>query len=433
MIRGARIEMFPGARTAGLLLLASLAVGCGDDKPNDSGPGDTTAATFALSDFQSSTECAGCHPNHYEEWSGSMHAYATQDPIWVAQNRHEIEDLGQTSETFCVQCHSPIGFLTGTAKGAFDAADLPALVLEGITCDACHSMVDPGLDNHGVSTYELNPGVTKYGPISDPERTTAHLSEGREFFRTSDQCRNCHNLFVDGEPFEPLWTEWIGAFSAMARECQDCHMPAYTGQAAVGGPTRTVHRHEFTGVDLALTDFPNRGRQRALVDSLMKTAAKIDSLRVEPLDGGDSLAIRFQVQCLTGHNLPAGTSFRRDAWLHVVAGAGSDPHFESGYLAEDGDLDLTDPVLERFYVEFEGRTEQGRITWNNSLAPLEIRRYEYRIPVPDTDGPLDVTASFLFRALKPSFVRDLGHPEFATEEFLPIFTIDEESLTFLRP
>lgn len=428
--RGHRVPVPAIALVALVWLVAS---GCGDDNPGDSGGGDTTAAVFELSDFQSASTCAGCHPNHYDEWSGSMHAYATQDPIWAALNRHEIEDLGQQSETFCIQCHSPIGFLTGTAKGVVETAGLPDIVREGVTCDACHTMVDPGLDNHGVSTYELNPGVTKYGPISDPERNTAHLSEGREFFRNSDQCRNCHNLFIDGEPFEPLWTEWIGAFSAMARECQDCHMPAYTGQAAVGGPTRTVHRHEFIGVDLALTDFPNRARQRAAVDSLMKTAARLDSLRVVEIAGGDSLAVRFRVQCLTGHNLPAGTSFRRDAWLHVLVESAGATIFESGYRTGEGDLDLSDPQLERFYVEFEGRTENGRITWNNSLEPLEVRHYEYVFPAPGGDDALSVRASFLFRALQPSFVRELGHPEFATDEFLPIFTIDEATLAFRLP
>lgn len=31
--------------------------------------------------------CKDCHPKHYREWSASMHAYASQDPVFVAMNK----------------------------------------------------------------------------------------------------------------------------------------------------------------------------------------------------------------------------------------------------------------------------------------------------------------------------------------------------------
>jgi len=31
--------------------------------------------------------CKTCHPIQYEEWSGSMHAYASEDPVFRAMNR----------------------------------------------------------------------------------------------------------------------------------------------------------------------------------------------------------------------------------------------------------------------------------------------------------------------------------------------------------
>ena len=30
--------------------------------------------------------CQGCHPEAYREWSGSMHAYASDDPVFIALN-----------------------------------------------------------------------------------------------------------------------------------------------------------------------------------------------------------------------------------------------------------------------------------------------------------------------------------------------------------
>ena len=71
--------------------------------------------SFKITDFESAETCKQCHPNHYNEWSGSMHAYALKDPVWFALHskeqthfqENENIDLGQ----FCIMCHSPIAFI----------------------------------------------------------------------------------------------------------------------------------------------------------------------------------------------------------------------------------------------------------------------------------------------------------------------------------
>ena len=62
---------------------------------------------------------------------------------------------------------------------------------------------------------------------------------------------------ADSTGVENTYTEWLGSFySGFGVECQDCHMPAYTGRAAEGGPIRPdVHRHRFVGVDYATIPF----------------------------------------------------------------------------------------------------------------------------------------------------------------------------------
>ena len=35
--------------------------------------------------------CAGCHPQHYREWASSMHAYASDDPVFIAMNRRGLK------------------------------------------------------------------------------------------------------------------------------------------------------------------------------------------------------------------------------------------------------------------------------------------------------------------------------------------------------
>ena len=118
--------------------------GCSEETttPVDNPP--VKNAQFELSDFSSALTCKGCHPNHYNEWKGSMHAYAFIDPIntaWMNDLRAKVggEKLGQ----FCVQCHSPIGVLTGETPAGFDKENVDPLVKEGITCDVCHLLEQP--------------------------------------------------------------------------------------------------------------------------------------------------------------------------------------------------------------------------------------------------------------------------------------------------
>lgn len=37
--------------------------------------------------------CQGCHQEHYAEWRASVHAYASEDPVFLALNRLGQEEL----------------------------------------------------------------------------------------------------------------------------------------------------------------------------------------------------------------------------------------------------------------------------------------------------------------------------------------------------
>src|SRR5688572_17420291 len=36
--------------------------------------------------------CKDCHPRHYREWKSSMHAYAADDPVFLAMNQRGQEE-----------------------------------------------------------------------------------------------------------------------------------------------------------------------------------------------------------------------------------------------------------------------------------------------------------------------------------------------------
>ena len=46
-----------------------------------SDPDTAHGALFIADRYPSATECGGCHPRHYSEWSVSQHAYAQMSPV----------------------------------------------------------------------------------------------------------------------------------------------------------------------------------------------------------------------------------------------------------------------------------------------------------------------------------------------------------------
>ncbi len=94
-------------RAAALALVtvtvATLAA-CGG---GDDGPG------LAPDVLQDPTKCMECHPKHYDQWSGSMHAYASIDPVFVAMNKRGQRETNNALGTFCLQCHAPMAVALG--------------------------------------------------------------------------------------------------------------------------------------------------------------------------------------------------------------------------------------------------------------------------------------------------------------------------------
>ena len=70
---------------------------------------------MSIEQLQDPATCGGCHPQHYAQWAGSMHAYASDDPVFVALNRRGQREahLG----AFCVRCHAPMAVALGLTDG----------------------------------------------------------------------------------------------------------------------------------------------------------------------------------------------------------------------------------------------------------------------------------------------------------------------------
>src|SRR5574341_1209315 len=171
-----------------------LIAACQNRDSNLPTPPEGSLPKYRVTDFAAPEQCASCHPNHYNEWRSSMHAYAFVDPVFFAMHERGQKETGGKLDQFCAKCH---------------------------------------------------------GPIASPTANTYHQSGYDAGFERSEICGVCHEVRNDlGVKIEETFGEWTrAALAGMSFQCQNCHMRTYAGQAATTGPQRAkLHHHYFAGV-----------------------------------------------------------------------------------------------------------------------------------------------------------------------------------------
>lgn len=422
-----------------LLLLAA----CKGKSPVDPPP-DPDQPKFKVTDFSAPEACAGCHPNHYEEWRTSMHAYAFVDPVFFAMNAAGQQKTGGQLDQFCTKCHSPIASLTGETPPFFDPASLSPISKQGVSCDVCHTITK--INEPRNAEIELKPGRTKYGSLANPAPNPFHESQFNALFDRSEFCGGCHEVQNPlGTNVEETFSEWnAAALAGMSFDCQDCHMPTYAGEAAVGGPQRAeVHRHYFVGVDVPLVDFPGADIQRRESEKLLQNSATMTVTSLATISAGDTLRVHVSIlNNKTGHHLPSGVTAERQMWIALRArDQNNNVLYESGQLDANSDLmdhhselnpnadrDLTIFRQRMFGVDgnevlffFEAKTVE-----NNMIPFLATKTATYKIPVPvNLSGTLSLEVALKFRSLPPYFLRELGLGDLVAK--VPIVDMAQES------
>lgn len=298
--------------------------------------------------------CAPCHPTHVQEWRGSMHAYAAEDPVFRAMNARGQRETDGALGAFCVQCHAPLALRMGLTTDGTDLDDVPAH-LRGITCAFCHT-VEAVEGTHNNPLRLASDGVMR-GGIRTPMQAGGHAMaysplHDRHDLRSSALCGSCHDVVTpNGVHLERTYLEWQqSVFNSdderQRNTCNDCHMPGRDEAIAAveGAPVRRHHDHSMPGVDVALTDFPERGAQRALVQRELDTLV-VTELCVVPRNGGAEVEVYLE-NLSAGHSAPSGATHDRRMWVELVARAGDEVVHQSGVV---GDLEpvaeLDDPDL----------------------------------------------------------------------------------------
>ncbi len=417
------------------ILAGLLTAGCADESvaPPDDGEADPAP-------FRAAETCGSCHPNHLAEWKASMHAFGGVDPVLLESVERARLEVGEAAANECIECHSPAlvrqeRYLASLGPDADPIVE--DLSEDGVNCDVCHSIdIVPPLGDISF-LHDVDPTGPKLAGIEDPIPNSFHESRADASFRTSAQCRSCHQIFLDdGTALENTFLEWENSIlSGQGIECQDCHMPSYTGTAAIGGPERIVHRHTFVGVDYATEPFRgiDRDAQIAEVANLLANSVTMTTDVPASVGEGETLTLRFPVtNDRTGHAIPSGTSFSREMWLEVeVRDAADDVVYRSGWLEADDSLTESDPDLVKFGSKLYDSDGQPTVfLWRAAsidesgllqYGDTRVAEYTFDVP-PGTPGPLAVNATLWFRSFPPAKLAELD-----LERLLPLVRFEMAS------
>ncbi|MFN3197055.1 MAG: multiheme c-type cytochrome [Bradymonadia bacterium] len=435
-----------------LLLLLLVAIGC---EESTSGP--APLSEQALMDPEA---CKDCHPQQYSEWSGSMHAYAAADPVFTAMNARGQRETNGALGTFCVNCHAPMAVRLGLTTDGLNLDELPAYS-KGVTCYYCHSVAEVNGTHNNPLTLATD-GVFRAG-IDDPVKTHAHESaysplHDRDAHSSSSMCGSCHDIVLEsGLALERTYAEWQGTVYAregdpQANSCGQCHMGSRQSPAALveGAPIRTTHDHAMPAVDVALTPWPDREAQRAMVQELLDYSL-LPEICVRTAPGGADVEVYLE-NIAAGHSFPSGAAHDRRVWVELTAYAGDEVLYRSGHTAEGTPAAYVEAEDESMWLlrdrTFDAEGETAHMFWEiashepellpapTALSPIEpeyinthiLRRYRVLGGTPDR-----IEMVVKMRPIGIEVLEDLvrsGDLDPAIIEAMPTFTLEGSRLTW---
>jgi hypothetical protein len=402
--------------------------------------------------------CKSCHPRHYREWSGSMHAYASDDPAFLAMNRRGQEETGGELGDFCVKCHAPMAVREGLTKDGLNLESLPR-EFKGVTCFFCHS-TDAVVGDHNAALELASDGALR-GGFADGVENGAHDQaysslHDRSQLESSNLCGACHDIVMpNGVHLERTFAEWKESFFNRGRDkggltCGNCHMPGTDGVQIADVPEarpRTHHEHAFPGLDVAVTEWPEKEFQLEAIRRDLEPAI-LPKLCYSPADGGKIEVTLDNIGA--GHMLPSGAAAERRMWVELRAAQGDAVVLETGVVPADTAVAAaakTDPLL--WQIRDIAKKENGDIAhmfWEVASIDSELLR---PMVTPDPADPQFIHSTTRTFALAPApsridmvvhvrpfdidIVDDLiasGHLDAAFRGAYPTFTIESTRLTW---
>jgi tetratricopeptide (TPR) repeat protein len=247
---------------------------------SDTNTGEIIPATF----FMTSTTCARCHKDIYDQWNSSAHHLSSFNNQWYRKSIEYMQDVvGTKPSKWCAGCHDHAVFFNGRFDRPIkEQIDTPE-AQNGLGCTSCHSIVHvrstmgqgdfeveyPPLHDLAVSEQPLlawtHDYLLKLDPV--PHKRTFMKAFHRE--QTADFCSACHKVHLDVPVNDYRWFRGFNDYDAWQasgmsgqgarsfyyppkpQRCADCHMPMVPSNdpAAIDGK---VHSHRFPAANTAL-------------------------------------------------------------------------------------------------------------------------------------------------------------------------------------
>lgn len=364
----------------------------------------SSGAPLEFHAFEGSQICSACHTDIYNQWRSSMMAYSWDDPIYRGMLKMASEASEGQLNNFCTGCHSPIGLTSGKINDhAVRSTEKESSPLPGVDCESCHTLnAKTGLDNGAFVLAPDSENPIKYGPRSDAV-SPYHATQQSTLHTESAICGTCHNVThpFNNVPIERTYDEWLESPYAKENvQCQDCHMKAYKGKAALMGPERDqVAGHDFSGANTTVLNYFGEQQQAEKGRAMLRSAAELEITHLTSMAlPGDTLELSVKVSNTgAGHKLPTGFPEGREVWLEIIVrDADGTPIYHSGNI-EKGQ---TAPGTRNFKVHLGDKdgNEVDLEVWNvthvisdNRILPKGFAKEHYTIPVPnDAAFPLSL-------------------------------------------
>lgn len=442
---------------------------------------ETNGTLHASEDYKSAESCGECHPVHYQQWKGSMHAYATRSPVFEKMAQKAYRDSAGEVGEFCTRCHSIPGDSIGE-DGTYGYDSRSDIGKEGVTCVTCHQ-AEAHFYPIGNANLEVDPFGMIYGPFESTEQRE-HASMKSDLLQSPELCGSCHDVFMyPGIAIEQAYSEYVNSPAAETGErCQDCHMTPNPGVTApktvapiavVDGfsyPDRELSDHYFTGPDYVLVDdWPydsaqenqaNRIESLARTQQLLENSIEIGLVQANITNNELNIDVLLR-SLVDGHNVPTGFTSERQLWVEIiVSDRNQNIVFQTGDLDSYGDLrdvhswdvltgeveedsqlvnlQSTNQIIQRHYLENGENDPTSFITYEeavfpfqaitiirNSLEPREERNLRYHVSLLQDEGPYTIETKLRYRNLPPYVLRELQLDDLSAK--LQIFDIDQET------
>ena len=378
-----------------------------------------------IDQFDPPETCQGCHSKIYDQWKGSMHSNAWNDPIYLALMRAANKATEGMTDKLCIGCHTPIGLTTGESSPSGEK--LSELSKNGVQCDFCHNI--SSVTGIGNASFVLTPQkygrLLKFGPFKD-SNSPYHDTTYSDLHTKSDLCGSCHNAThpLNRVPLERTYDEWKDSpYPGEGIGCQECHMnpePGFRknpGKAATGGKEREhIYTHYFVGGNTMIPSLLGSDKHAELARDMLKSAAKMEIVSLQNMRPGATATVILRVHNSgAGHKLPTGFPEGRQMWVDFkVTDDSGEQLFRLGKIDEAGRLEegtrnfnveLGDAAGNVIDVEVWKAT---RILHDSRILPRGYVDERFDIPIPaSVKGKLTITADLNYQSFSQHLVDHL--------------------------